>query len=67
MRLVVGGGRARGFPKLKPGDISLNIDGDALPDVQGDINRAPFRSGAFHDVYLKKYPTAPSQATISVR
>jgi len=56
MRLVVGGGRARSFPKLKPDDISLNIDADALPDVQGDISRPPFRSGAFHDVYFEKVP-----------
>jgi hypothetical protein len=27
-----------------------------MPDVQGDINRAPFRSGAFYEVYFEKVP-----------
>ncbi len=36
-RLVVGGGRVRGFPRLRAGDVALNIDAGAYPDVQGDI------------------------------
>ena len=69
-RLVVGGGRAparqvydadfggyievRAFPPLKPGDISLNSDVDALPDVAGDITLAPFADGALREVYFEK-------------
>ncbi len=56
LRLVVGGGSARGFPKLGLGDVSLNIDPDSLPDVLGDINRAPFAPGTFATVYLEKVP-----------
>lgn len=36
-RLVVGGGRASGFPRLKEGDVSLNKLPSAKPDVVGDI------------------------------
>jgi hypothetical protein len=54
--LVVGGGRAPDFPKLKPEDIALNLDADAYPDVQGDINQAPFQSGIFDEVYFQKVP-----------
>src|SRR5262249_647648 len=50
------GGRAAGFPALGPEDISLNIDATALPHVKGDINRAPFESGAFAEVYFERVP-----------
>lgn len=56
LRLVVGGGKASDFPKLRPGDIAMNIDGVAIPDVQGDINHAPFASGIFAAVYFEKVP-----------
>jgi hypothetical protein len=52
--LVVGGGRAAEFPKLKAGDVALNIDPEALPDVQGDVSRLPFRDSAFGEVYFEK-------------
>jgi hypothetical protein len=55
-RLVVGGGRAPDFPSLRPGDLSLNIDADAVPHVQGDINKPPFASGTFPEVYFEKVP-----------
>ncbi len=55
-RLVVGGGRVSDFPKLRPRDISLNLDGDAIPHVQGDINKAPLQSSRFLEVYLEKVP-----------
>ncbi len=70
MRLVVGGGRAPArrvyvpefegyievgaFPPLGRGDVALNIDPDTLPDVVGDINRAPFVDAAFDEVYFEK-------------
>src|SRR5438309_4330272 len=53
-RLVVGGGRAFGFPKLRPRDLCLNIDADALPDVQGDIGAAPFATASFAEIYFEK-------------
>jgi SAM-dependent methyltransferase len=55
-RLVIGGGRARDFPRLRPEDISLNIDADARPNVQGDIAGAPFASSSFAEVYFEKVP-----------
>jgi ubiquinone/menaquinone biosynthesis C-methylase UbiE len=56
MRLVVGGGRVPHYPRLKPGEVSLNIDGDTVPHVQGDIARAPFRAESFKEVYCEKLP-----------
>ncbi len=55
-RLVVGGGRADGFPALKPDDVSLNKDPDAKPDVVGDIGRAPFEDDEFESVYFERVP-----------
>src|SRR5712691_2789143 len=55
-RLVVGGGRAPGFPRLGPSDMSLNTDANAMPHVQGDIIRAPFASASFAEVYFEKVP-----------
>jgi len=55
-RLVVGGGRAPDFPPLRADDLSLNIDADAFPHVQGDITKAPFRSAAFPEVHFEKRP-----------
>lgn len=56
LRLVVGGGRTRGFPRLRPEDVALNLDADAVPDVAGTISRAPFASGVFQEVYFEKVP-----------
>jgi hypothetical protein len=55
-RLVVGGGRAPDFPRLAQFDIALNIDAEAIPHVQGDINKAPFQSAVFSAVYFEKVP-----------
>lgn len=71
-RLVVGGGRAPArcvfdaslggfvelekFPDLKPADVSINIDIDAVPHVVADINRAPFADAVFREVYFEKVP-----------
>jgi SAM-dependent methyltransferase len=41
---------------LQPRDIALDIDADAIPHVQGDINKAPFQSRAFSEVYFQKVP-----------
>ena len=57
-RLVVGGGRRPGFPKLKRSDLSLNIDARTLPDVQADAAALPFASGLFSEVYYEKVPFA---------
>ncbi len=54
-RLVVGGGRA--YPEnVRPGDITLDVRTAARPNVCGDIARAPFRSGAFGEVYFERVP-----------
>lgn len=55
-RLVVGGGRAEGFPRLKSGDVSLNIRPDAKPHVVGDIADAPFAAQSFSSVYFERVP-----------
>ena len=55
-RRVVGGGRAAHYPRLKPGDLALNLDGDTMPHVQGDVARLPFRPAAFAEVYCEKLP-----------
>jgi hypothetical protein len=53
-RLVVGGGRAEGFPALRENDVALNIDAQgANPHVVGDINDPPFRPGSFDDVVFE--------------
>jgi hypothetical protein len=54
------------FPRLRPGDISLNCSAAAIPDVQGDINRAPFRSSAFQEVFFERVPF-PSFTTLDFR
>lgn len=67
-RLVVGGGRACDFPHLRARDLSLNIDADALPHVQGDIQQAPFAATAFQEVYFERVPydafTGPNRGAI---
>src|SRR6266702_1318155 len=55
-RQAVGGGKAFGFPKPRPHDLSLNIDAHAMPDIQGDIGAAPFPSLSFAEVYFEKVP-----------
>lgn len=64
----MGGGRASDFPRLRATDISLNIDADALPHVQGDIQRSPFAATAFGEVYFEKVPydafTGPNRGAI---
>jgi hypothetical protein len=42
LRLVVGGGRAPGFPEAEPGDISINIEPWTRPSAVADIAIAPF-------------------------
>jgi hypothetical protein len=55
-RLVVGGGRAPGFPVAAPGDLSLDISPAALPDILGTIAQPPFRAGAFLSIYFERVP-----------
>jgi hypothetical protein len=55
LRLVVGGGRAAGFPAAAAGDVSLNIVRGASPTVVGDIANAPFKA-AFGEVYFERVP-----------
>ena len=52
-RLVVGGGHAFGQAQ---GDVSLNIDPNALPDHVGDIRNAPFLDQTFAEVYFERMP-----------
>jgi RHS repeat-associated protein len=53
-QLVVGGGRAPGFPKTE--GISLNIRSEDLPHVVGDIAHAPFKDAYFNRVYFECIP-----------
>ncbi len=55
-RLVVGGGRATGFPALEAGDVSLNTSLAASPHVMGDIGAAPFKSGSFGELFFERVP-----------
>jgi hypothetical protein len=55
-RLVVGGGRAPGFPSAAPGDLSLNVNPASVPDVLGTIAQAPFRAEAFPSLYVERVP-----------
>jgi SAM-dependent methyltransferase len=41
---------------LRANDVSLNLDADAQPHVQADINRSPFEPEAFDEVYFEKIP-----------
>jgi ubiquinone/menaquinone biosynthesis C-methylase UbiE len=52
----VGGGRRPDFPRLKTGDVALNISPRARPHVQGDIARAPFADNSFTEVYFELVP-----------
>ena len=54
--LVVGGGRAPGFPSGTPDDLSLNVSPAAVPNVLGTIVRAPFRDRAFSSLYFERVP-----------
>ena len=49
-RLVVGGGRADDFPRLRDDDVAFNIDPGARPDFVGDINDPPFLPNSFGEV-----------------
>jgi hypothetical protein len=56
-RLVVGGGKAEGFPKLKPGDVSLNVDAAAEADITESINNATkVESSSFDAVHFEDVP-----------
>jgi hypothetical protein len=55
-RLVVGGGRAPGFPSHTPDDLSLNVSRAAVPDVLGTIAQAPFHDDAFSSLYFERVP-----------
>jgi hypothetical protein len=55
-RLVVGGGRAPGFPSLQADDISLNIAPSAMPHILGDIAFAPLRGASCDTIYFERLP-----------
>jgi ubiquinone/menaquinone biosynthesis C-methylase UbiE len=55
-RLVAGGGRVADYPKLLPGDVSLNTASDVRPHVLGDIACPPFPDESFDEVYCEKLP-----------
>jgi RHS repeat-associated protein len=62
-QLVVGGGRSMNYrgqgpmPELHPGDVSLNIDPGAEPDIVGSIGSAPqIPTGSFHSVFFERLP-----------
>ena len=55
-RLVVGAGRAEGFPPLGPGDLALNIDRGAIPHVIGDVAAIPTKAKYFGEVYFERVP-----------
>ena len=55
-RLVIGGGHARGYPRLLRHDLSLDIDPDAKPDVVADARALPLRDGQFAVVYFQCIP-----------
>jgi hypothetical protein len=49
--LVVGAGRAKGFPTVNPGSLALNVDPSALPDIVADIATVnPNSVGVFPNV-----------------
>jgi RHS repeat-associated protein len=54
--LIVGGGRAAGFPATPAGGVSLNNKLVATPTVAGDIGAAPFGSATFGRVYFERVP-----------
>lgn len=54
--IVVGGGRALGFPPLRQGDVALNVARHSEPHVVGDIANAPFRAGRFSHAYFERVP-----------
>jgi hypothetical protein len=56
LRLVVGGGRAPGFPEPEPEDISINIEPWTRPSAVADIAVAPFASRTFSDVFFERIP-----------
>ena len=56
-RLVVGGGRANGFPQLAEGDVSLNISQNANAHVLADIRTvSPSTLGRFNEVVFERVP-----------
>jgi hypothetical protein len=56
-RLVVGGGRADGFPALRDGDVALNISSASKADIIGDIrNVDPSKLGTFKEIVFERIP-----------
>ncbi len=56
-RLVVGGGRAAGFPALSQGDVTLNISSDSRAHITGDIRTInPSKIGTFNSVFFERVP-----------
>jgi RHS repeat-associated protein len=55
-RLVVGGGRAPGFPDVPQGSTTLNIRASANPDTVGSISNPPYEPGQFSEVYYEYVP-----------
>ena len=56
-RLVVGGGRANGFPALNEGDIALNISVASQADIIADIRFvSPSNIGRFRTVFFERVP-----------
>jgi len=68
-RLVVGGGRAGDMPRLRPNDVSLNIERTTSPNVLGDINHAPFRNESFPEIVFENVEhsvfVGPGSTTVS--
>ncbi len=55
--MVVGGGRADGFPTLRDGDVALNISSASKADINGDIrNIDPSKLGTFKEVFFERIP-----------
>lgn len=55
-RLIVGGGHAEGYPVPRRGDVTVDIDPEAEPDVVADVALLPFPDQSFDEVVGEHLP-----------
>jgi RHS repeat-associated protein len=66
-RLVVGGGRAEKFPPLDVGDVAMNVDAAAKPDILGDINNAQLADATFDAIHFENVPFITDRLALAGR
>jgi hypothetical protein len=56
VRVVIGGGRATGFPRHPPETITINPDVGARPDIRAIGQQLPLAPGCASDILIERLP-----------